>query len=80
MTTEFTRENRIKKFDLKIKWLGIHLTALTISFGIYAFVLGNTEYQIWEKVVVSIVIAGTTIYLLRSLLWGYGEIENIFKD
>ena len=80
MTNEFTRENRIKKLDLKIKHLAVHLTAMLVILTIFTFIVGNSTYESLHKLIISCVLAAAMLYLMFSLKRGNAEIDDIFKN
>lgn len=80
MTTEFTRENRIKKMDLKIKLLAVELSALLIILGIFTFIVQSTEYSDIEKGGISVILTVVLFIVLCAAWINHKEINDIFKD
>jgi hypothetical protein len=80
MNDEYTRENRIKRMNLKLKVLGLFLTCMSIMLALFVFTIGSIVYTDLQKVGISVIIGIVLIILFKQFKRVDSEVDDIFKS
>jgi len=80
MNDEYTRENRIRKYNLKLKVEAVALTSYSIIVALFVFMVGSSSYADLTKVALSILLLVAMLLLSKRFKKMDSEIDDIFKN
>jgi len=80
MNDEYTRENQIKKFNMKLKVQAVSLTTYSIIVALFVFIVGSSSYADLTKVALSILLLFAMLVLSKRFKKADSEIDDIFRS
>ncbi len=80
MNDEYTRENRIRKYNLKLKAEAVALTSYSIIVALFVFMVGSSSYADLTKVALSILLLFVMVVLSKRFKKMDSEIDDIFTN
>ncbi len=80
MNDEYTRENRIRKYNLKLKAEAVALTSYSIIVAVFVCLVGSSSYADLTKVALSILLLFVMVVLSKRFKKMDSEIDDIFTN